>query len=358
MNKHLHQNWPVNQLFILLSTVLVSLVILRYASALLVPFLVALAIAIVLSPLFKSLERRRIPRVISLVLVSAVPLTLFILLAAYISQEVSDLAANIGNMKNQLDAAMDGFARRLSGIGLSVTPGQMEHALAQVNISGLVQQLVARAGNQFSNLFLIFFTAAFILMETDYFFAKLQKIMEDRGQDMSEFIAFIDRIKAYFLLKVKTSLITGLWVLAVLWFHDIPYAVLWATLAFFLNFIPVIGSILAAIPPIVVAFLDQSLVTALWVTAWYLVINTVIGNILEPHIMGRGLGLSALVIFLSMTFWGWIFGPAGMILSVPLTMGLQFLFSRYEETRWIAFLLSDYRPAPATLASGQETNHG
>ena len=69
----------------------------------------------------------------------------------------------------------------------------------------------------------------------------------------------------------------------------------------------------------------------------------IIGNILEPHIMGRGLGLSSLTIFLSMIFWGWMFGPAGMILSVPLTMGIQFLFDQYEETKWLAFMLGDYK---------------
>jgi len=84
------------------------------------------------------------------------------------------------------------------------------------------------------------------------------------------------------------------------------------------------------------------MMTALWIAIWYMIINTVVGNILEPRIMGKGLGISALVIFLSMTFWGWIFGPTGMILSVPLTMVIQFLFEQYRETKWIALLLSDY----------------
>ena len=104
-----------------------------------------------------------------------------------------------------------------------------------------------------------------------------------------------------------------------------------------------VGSIFAAIPAIIMALLDHSMMTAIWIILWYLIVNTVIGNILEPHIMGRGLGLSALTIFLSMIFWGWMFGPAGMILSVPLTMGVQFLFDQYEETKWLAFMLGDYK---------------
>ena len=103
-----------------------------------------------------------------------------------------------------------------------------------------------------------------------------------------------------------------------------------------------IGSIFAAIPPIVLALMDQGMMTAVWITLWYMTINIIIGNMLEPRIMGKGLGLSALVIFLSMTLWGWILGPAGMILSVPLTMTMQFFFSQYEETEWITLMLSDY----------------
>jgi predicted PurR-regulated permease PerM len=185
--------------------------------------------------------------------------------------------------------------------------------------------------------------AAFMLMESKYFYAKMLKIANDYNVDSHLFIEILEKIKSYFIIKVKTSLVTSVWVLTVLWFYDIPYFFLWAVLAFFLNFIPVIGSILAAIPAVVLALLDHGLMTTVWVAIWYVIINMVIGNILEPKIMGKGLGLSALVIFLSMTFWGWIFGPTGMILSVPLTMIVQYLFDQYKETQWIALLLSDYK---------------
>ncbi len=149
----------------------------------------------------------------------------------------------------------------------------------------------------------------------------------------------VAKIKSYFMIKVKTSLLTALWVL---WYYDISYLYLWVTLVFFLNFISVICSIIAAVPAIVMAGIDQGAMTAFWVAGWYALINLVVGNILEPRIMGKGLGLYALVVFLSMTFWGWVFGPAGMILSVPLTMVVQFIFGQYEETKWVSLFLSDY----------------
>ncbi len=210
------------------------------------------------------------------------------------------------------------------------------------NFTTIIQNLATQAGTQFSNVFLIFFSVAFILMESEFLHNKMVKITKLYGGDIDNVLHIIEKIKSYFLLKVKTSLVTGLWIFAVLWYYDVDYAYLWAVLTFFLNFIPVAGSIIAAVPPIIMTFIDQNAMTALWIALWYLVVNTIIGNILEPRIMGKGLGLSALIIFLSMTFWGWVFGPTGMILSAPLTMIVQFIFAQYTETEWMALMLSDY----------------
>ena len=124
----------------------------------------------------------------------------------------------------------------------------------------------------------------------------------------------------YISLKTALSLLTG--VLAGLWvlLLGIHFAVLWGMAAFFLNFIPNIGSIMAAIPPVVLALVQHGLPTALLAAAGYLVINIAIGNIIEPRVMGKSLGLSTLVVFVSLIFWLWVLGPVGMLLSVPLTM--------------------------------------
>ena len=111
-------------------------------------------------------------------------------------------------------------------------------------------------------------------------------------------------------------------------------------LAFALNYIPNIGSVLAAIPPILQVLVFGGLYEALVVLAGYLIVNPVFGNILEPRIMGRGLGLSTLVVFLSLIFWGWLLGPVGM-LSVPLTIIVKIALEQTSGGQSIAFLLSD-----------------
>jgi len=228
-------------------------------------------------------------------------------------------------------------------MGINVNQTDIEAIIEKSNISGIIRNLTSQVSTQFSNIFLILFTVAFMLIESGDIHSKVEKILSMSKIELEDGMRIISKINKYFIIKVKTSFMTAVWVLLVLWYYDIHYFYLWATLAFFLNFIPVVGSIFAALPTIALALIDEGMMTALWVAIWYMIINIVIGNILEPRIMGRGLGLSALVIFLSMTLWGWVLGPIGMILSVPLTMAMQFLFAQYEETEWISLMLSDYK---------------
>ena len=106
-----------------------------------------------------------------------------------------------------------------------------------------------------------------------------------------------------------------------------------------LNYVPNIGSIIAAIPAVLLSFIQLDMVHALFAALGYAVVNVVIGSIIEPRVMGRGMGLSTLVVFLSLVFWGWVLGPVGMLLSVPLTMILKIALEHNEDTQWIAVLL-------------------
>ena len=334
--------WPVNQLFIFTTGLLFLLLIMKYASELIVPFMIAVALSIILAPTLAFFEARKVPRILSLLVIFLLFMMPLLVLGGYIGSEAKDFANNFSEISLKFNENLEKFAHFMEHFGVHIKNREVEQILENSNVGEIVKSLASQAGNQFSNIFLIFFMVAFMLMESKFFYNKMLKLAEDSNKDVSELMAIIEKIKSYFSIKVKTSLFTAVWVLLVLWFYDVNYFYLWATLAFALNFIPVIGSILAAVPPIIMALIDQSMMTAVWVAVWYLIINTVVGNILEPKIMGKGLGLSALIIFISMTFWGWIFGPTGMILSVPLTMVFQYFFSQYEETKWIAFLLSDY----------------
>jgi len=334
--------WKINQFLVFISSLSIFIVILKFASDLLVPFLISIAIAIVLNPILVYLQRKHIPKIISLSIVIMLSLLPGIILAEQLTLEVKSLSHNFHDISRDFTRTLEHSSSFLNEYGLNFDRSTLNKAIEKSNITDLVKHLASQASSQFSNIFLIIFTAAFMLMESEFLYNKLIKVGKENKRNIDEWMEIITKIQSYFLIKVKTSFITALWALGVLWYYDVSYAFLWSILVFFLNFVPVIGSILAAIPAIIMAGIDHGPGTALWVASWYAVINMVIGNILEPKIMGKGLGLSALVIFLSMTFWGWVFGPAGMILSVPLTMVFQFMFQQYDETRWVALFLSDY----------------
>jgi len=335
--------WQINQLFLFLGMLSVVFAVLKAASAVIVPILIAGAIAILLSPLFGVLERRRVPRIVALIFVIALSSLLLVALGAFLSHEVQAFFSDSGNLTGQIQKTIDSSFAKLDGFGIHLEGPELRSMLHPGSIIAFFQGMLRQLGNQLSNIFLIIFMAAFIVMDSTYMPLKLKKVFAGKEAGLEAVMAFIDKIKTYFLIKAKVSIFTAVWALGVLWYYDIPYLYLWAAFAFFLNFIPVIGSILAAVPPVIIALIEQGAMTGVWVALWYLVINIVMGNMIEPSIMGRGLGLSATTIFLSMTFWGWMFGPAGMILSVPLSMGFQFLMLQYEETKWVGFIMSDYK---------------
>ncbi len=175
----------------------------------------------------------------------------------------------------------------------------------------IVTSLLAQLSNAMTSIFLLFLTVVFMLLEVPQLPAKLQQMMVRPAEGMGAIQRALDSVSRYLVLKTAISLVTGGVVWVMLLALDVRFAFVWGLLAFALNYIPNIGSVLAAIPPILQVLVFSGLYDALILLAGYLVINLVFGNILEPRMMGRGLGLSTLVVFLSLIFWGWLLGPLG-----------------------------------------------
>ena len=335
--------WRINQLLLFLGMLSIVFAVLKAASAVVVPLMIAIAIAILLSPFYSILERHKVPRIAALILLIVVTSFLLIALGSFLGGEMHTFFSHTGTLSQQLQSTSNKALAKLSEMGIPFQEEEIRAILHPGSVIGFFQKMLKQPGSQLSNIFLIIFMAAFIVIDSTYLPLKLKKVLEHSPDTYDNLIRFLDKIETYFILKARISAVTALWALAVLWYFDIPYLYLWAALAFFLNFIPVIGSIIAAVPPVILALLDHGAMTSVWVAAWYFAINLVMGNIVEPRFMGRGLGLSSTTVFLSMVFWGWMFGPAGMILSVPLTMAFQFLMLQYPETKWFGFLMSDYK---------------
>lgn len=203
----------------------------------------------------------------------------------------------------------------------------------------LASKMLAGLGNILSNAFLIFLTVIFILFEAASFPAKLYSAFGSSKMSMENFDNFTANINRYMVIKTWMSLGTGVLIAIWLAILKVDYPLLWGLLAFMFNYVPNIGSIIAAVPAILMAFIQLGTTTAVLATVGYISFNVIIGNVIEPRFMGRGLGLSTLVVFLSLIFWGWVLGPVGMVLSIPLTMTLKIALSSREETAWISTLI-------------------
>jgi predicted PurR-regulated permease PerM len=160
---------------------------------------------------------------------------------------------------------------------------------------------------------------------------------------------FLANLGSYLGIKTIVSLATGVVAGLLTWAVGLDFPLLWAMLAFLLNYVPNIGSIIAAVPAILMALIQLGPGEAMATAVGFVAINIVFGNVIEPRMMGYGVGISPLIVFIGLVFWGWVFGPVGMLLSVPLTMTLKLALESDKRTRWIAILIGSERDAQHAL---------
>ena len=218
----------------------------------------------------------------------------------------------------------------------------------------LVTDTLAHIGGLLANALLIFLILVFLCLETSSFPGKIRSTLAEPDRILAGLDGFLHNLNRYMAIKTWISLATGLvagtWCAVI----GVDNPVLWGLLAFLLNYVPNIGSIMAAIPPVLLAYIQYDWPQALYVAAGFGVVNIVMGNVVEPKFMGRGLDMSTLVVFLSLVFWGWVLGPVGMLLSIPLTMTVKIALEMQEETRWLAVWMGAERTAVNDESSPNE----
>lgn len=329
------------KMVIMLGMLVIILTGIRFAADIIVPFILALFLAVILNPLVQLLVRCRVPRVLAISLLIGLIVMLAVVLLASLGTSLNELARTLPQYRNYLYEPMQTIAPWLQRLGFTVSVVELNKYIDPNAVMTLVTSLLTQLSNAMSSIFLLLLTVVFMLLEVPQLPAKLQQLMSRPVEGMGAIQRAIDSVSHYLVLKTAISLVTGLVVWGMLVLLDVRFAFMWGLLAFALNYIPNIGSVLAAIPPILQVLVFGSLYEALVVLAGYLIVNLVFGNILEPRIMGRGLGLSTLVVFLSLIFWGWLLGPVGMLLSVPLTIIVKIALEQTSGGQSIAFLLSD-----------------
>jgi len=311
----------------------------KAASSLIVPFFLAVFIAVICTPPLYWLQQKGLPKVLALAIILITILAVGLLLGVLVGTSLNSFLKSLPSYQERLSTNTASMIGWLQEKGIAVSKEGIGETFSPGWVMRLAGNLLSALSSVLTNAFLILLTVVFILMEAADFPKKLQMALKRPEESLSTMEKFSRSANRYIVIKTLISAANGLAISFWLLILGVDYFVLWGVLAFLLNYVPNIGSILAALPATLLAFVQFGIGSAFLTVLGFLVISNVLGNFIEPKLMGKGLGLSTLVVFISLVFWGWVLGPVGMVLSVPLTSLVKIALESNEETRGLAIML-------------------
>jgi AI-2 transport protein TqsA len=349
---------PATRVLLTLASLIVVVAGLKAAQPILIPVLLALLLAILCSPAVFWLRGHRVPTVAAVLLVVLVLLGVFATFGVVVGGSINGFMDAAPRYQERIDALGSSVQGWLQAQGLDVGRIDTSEIFQPGSLIGFLGRGLTALLSTVSSTFVVTLILVFMLLEAAGLPVKMRAALGSPDADLRRFSKAAREIQKYLGLKTAVSAATGLliggWV-AVL---GLDFALTWGFLAFLLNFIPNIGSIIAAAPAVLLALVQLGLGKAILVGAGFLVVNVVLGNLVEPQLMGRTLGMSTLVIFLSLVFWGWLWGPVGMFLSVPLTMILKIGMENSRDLKQVAIMLDSARAASEKLKASTEEDEG
>ena len=349
--ERMEQN-PGTRFLFNLALVVIVVAGLKLGAPILLPFALALFLAILTLPIVVWLQQRRVPRFAAVFLAVIVDVALFGLLILLATQSMDDLQGRMERYRIRLTTIWGDWIQALQeatfpGASLLaeslnpevVNPGQL------FSFAGTT---LATAFSFASSTFLVFLILIFILGEATVFPAKFRAILGREQGHSSRLTKIVAEVQEYLGIKTFISLATGILLGAWCWVLNLDFPVLLGLIAFVLNYVPTIGSIIASAPAVLLGLIQVGPGHAALVGVGYVVVNLGFGNLIEPNLLGRRLGLSTLVVILSLIFWGWVWGPVGALLAVPLTMVVKIMLENTSDLRWVSILLDKAPPEPGT----------
>ena len=341
------------RMLLLLGALVLLVAGLKAAQGFFLPLLLAFFVATVSLPITNWLCGKKVPRVIAFIVG-------VVLLAATMVDELqvkwNTKYAAVFTLRVQTTSVS--LAQTLDSWGVQDADAKI-HAAVVTNLdnlqnirfekiwdvgTGLLGRLVGFLGT----FLVVLILTIFMLAEAKMFGQRLEAISLARGPNIARMLSATKDIQRYLAIKTVISLATGFLAGLLCWAAGLDFFILWGILAYALHYIPVIGSIIAGIPPALLALILFGVPNAVVVAGGYLLINNFLGNVVEPLLVGRRFGISTLVVLVSVMFWGWVWGPLGMLLAVPITMMLKVMLDGSDEFRWISVAISANH-APATV---------
>lgn len=345
---------------LMLAALVVVIAGLKLAQGFFIPVLIAFFIATVSFPILDFLRRKKVPRAIAVLLTVAFDFIFLAALAVLAITLIGELQEKwnsryAAEFSEHIRDGSESLAQTLTGYGVEDAKEKIAEAVNN-NLTNLQNirfekiwdvgtGVLGRVVGFFATSLITLILTVFMLSEARMFGRRIEAISLARGPNLSRMLSATKDIQRFLAIKTAISLLTGLLAGTLCWAAGLDFFVLWGILAFFFNFIPVVGSIVAGVPPTILALFVAGLPNAVLVAGGYLLINNFLGNFVEPMLVGRRFGISTLVVVISVVFWGWLWGPLGMLLAVPLTMVLKVILESSDEFRWIGIAISAEQPA-------------
>ncbi len=326
---------------ILLSVAAIVIIIagIYLAQSVVVLLLVSVFLALLGTPPLLWLKEKSIPSGLAVLMVMTVMIIILILIGLQFGSSISSFSEELPSLQTHIREQVLELSAFLRSKGFSGTQKILLEYINPEAIMNLTAGFLSGVSSALSDLVLILLTVTFILLEVSSFPKKLRTILGDPEQVFPRFTTYIIDMKRYMVIKTIINLIAG--ILITIWMQilGVQFPYLWGFLTFLLHYVPNIGAAISTVPPALLALVQLGTGSAILVVAGNIAVGFVIGNLIETWLMGRKLGLSTLVVFLSLLFWGNLLGLIGAILCIPLTMTMKFAFESSESTKWISVLL-------------------
>jgi len=336
-----HRPSPAPTVFLALLAAIAVVTVLKVGQSIFLPITISIFLSFALRPLVHALQRWKIPITLASLISLAVVFAFLTLLGSLLSMSLASLNERLPFYLEKLrELTVQGIAW-LEDWGIYVNRNEILKQINPNTVASLIGQSFLSMFNAVKYGFIVFFVTLFALIESGRLKNKVFSIYGE-GSPFQKYFAEIGQdIQRYLFFKSLISLSTGILIWLFLKILGVDFPLVWGFLAFLLNFIPSIGSIVAGIPPLLLTLVqyEHPLSYFIAVLLGILTIQVTFGNFLEPRVMGRSLNMSALVIFISLVFWGWIWGPIGMLLAVPLTVSTKLAFGVFPRTQHLSKLM-------------------
>lgn len=339
------------KVLLMLASAIIITAGLQAGKQVLVPVVLSGFLAIVSYPLTTFFKRRlRFPHWLAVTFTVIMDFSVLVGLAYLVQYLAQDLTNTITSKYIMLAKEnLETFRTYLTDKDLN---SQVDQVLQQIpdmldgpRIVAFSTGLMGQLASMLTFITLILILTTFFLGEAPRFSRNINRLGGKNEKAILKFSKALTGVQKYLIIKTLISATTGFLAFLLCYYMKVDFPLLWGIVAFALNFIPTFGSIIAAVPPTILALLLISPTAGVIVAAGYLAINTALGNCLEPMLMGRQFGIVTSMVLLSVIFWGWVWGPIGMLLAVPITMLIKLGLESSKDLAWIARLI-DNPPTP------------